>query len=54
MKWLRRVLAYLSRRPTAGEARRATKQHRTIRKADRVLADFARQDGALLIVVKKS
>ena len=52
MKWLRRVLEHL-RRPAPAEVQRVAKHERTIRKADRVLADYARQDGALRIVVVK-
>lgn len=54
MTWLRRVLAQFGlARPPVVEAKRAARHDRTIRKADRVLADYARQDGALRIVVVK-
>lgn len=53
MSWLADVLAHfgLARRLPTSEARRDRKTKQTLRKADRVLEDFRRQD--LQVVVRK-
>jgi queuine/archaeosine tRNA-ribosyltransferase len=55
VKWLTDVLVHfgIARQLPTAEDRREAKHRRTIRKADRVLEDYRRQDGQLRIVVKK-
>jgi hypothetical protein len=55
VSWLADLLAHFGmvRQLPTSEARRAERQERTIRKADRVLEDYRRLDGKLRIVVKK-
>jgi hypothetical protein len=55
VSWLTDLLAHfgLVRQLPTSEDRRASKTQQTLRKADRVLEDYRRQDGQLRIVVKK-
>lgn len=55
MSWITDVLAQLGliRRLPTSEARRARKVERTLRKADRVIEDYRRMDGAIKIVVER-
>ena len=55
MNWLRSLLAHFgfAQKLIAVDTRRERKQRATIQKADRVIEDYRKLDGALRIVVKK-